>query len=104
MTQTEILDAIRDKLSTEELLCQLAEECAELSKAALKLRRVLTKVNPTPVTPSEAYANMWEEIFDVTFVLEVLAFDLDAPIMQKFRATKPERWVRRLEGNDAEVH
>ena len=101
MSKQKEIDTIREKLSTVELLCQLAEECAELGQAALKLRRVLTKANPTPVTPSEAYANMWEEIFDVTFVLEVLAFDLDAPIMQKFRATKPERWVRRLEGNDA---
>ena len=95
------IKTIREKLSTEELLCQLAEECAELSQAALKLRRVLTKANPTPVTPSEAYKNIWEEIFDVTYVLEVLAFDLNAPIIQKFREKKPKRWVRRLEGNDA---
>jgi len=44
------LEKIRKMLTEDELLCQLAEEAAELSQAALKLRRVLTGVNPTPVS------------------------------------------------------
>ena len=89
---------IREKLSPVELLCQLAEECAVLSQAALKLRRALTKANPTPVSPGEAYKNLCEEISDVMLVLEVFAFDKDAPIIQKFREKKIKRWVSRLGG------
>lgn len=44
---------------------QLAEECAELGKAALKMARVLRKENPTPVTEDEARAMVLEEAADV---------------------------------------
>lgn len=66
------IELIRSKLTQEELLCQLAEECAELSQAALKLRRVYDGKNPTPVKMAEAYHNLLEEIADVTLCLEVL--------------------------------
>lgn len=36
------MEKVRKYLPTDELLCQLAEEAAELSKAALKLRRAMT--------------------------------------------------------------
>ena len=41
---------IFDALPEEEILAQMAEECVEASKAALKLRRVRSGVNPTPVS------------------------------------------------------
>ena len=44
------IEYVRKTLSKEEQLAQLAEECAELGKAALKLRRVYDGRNPTPVT------------------------------------------------------
>ena len=44
---------------------QLAEECAELGQAALKMARVLRKENPTPVTEDEASAMVLEEAADV---------------------------------------
>ena len=56
------IEYVRNTLSKEEQLAQLAEECAELGKAALKLRRVYDGRNPTPVTRPEAFNNLVEEI------------------------------------------
>ena len=49
------LKYISDNLTIPELLCQLAEECSELSKASLKVRRTLVpESSPTPVPYAEA--------------------------------------------------
>lgn len=49
---------IFDALPEEEILAQMAEECVEASKAALKLRRVRCGVNPTPVSEKDAFENL----------------------------------------------
>ena len=59
------IEYIASRLSNEELLCQLAEEAAELAQAALKLRRVITGTNPTPMNYRDACDNLIEEIADV---------------------------------------
>ena len=93
-----MIEYIREKLTTEELLAQLAEEAAELGHAALKLRRVYDGSNPTPTTYEAALANLQEEIADVQLLLKVLALDgpkhmaKRIPIMQE----KLVRWNRRL--------
>lgn len=96
MVETEI--KIKEYLGESEMLCQLAEEAAELSQAALKLRRALTGINPTPVTAEEARANLVEEIADVYnvsgFLLETEDFLEIYDIVQR----KRERWLNRLEG------
>ena len=51
---------IFDALPEEEILAQMAEECVEASKAALKLRRVRCGVNPTPVSEKDAFENLVE--------------------------------------------
>lgn len=51
-------DAVFNLLPEEELLAQLAEECSEAAKAALKLRRARDGVNPTPA-PSCCLAVSW---------------------------------------------
>lgn len=93
-TETKIMEHIGES----EMLCQLAEEAAELSQAALKLRRALTGINPTPVTAEEARANLVEEIADVYnvsgFLLETEDFLEIYDIVQR----KRERWLNRLEG------
>ena len=72
---------------------QLAEECAELVKASLKMSRILRGENPTPVTIREAKDMVWEELSDVATVCYVLDLDSDeVRIIQKMR-----RWVERLE-------
>lgn len=50
MNESNQIKSIRDILSMQELCCQLAEEASELSQAALKFRRALTKENYTPVS------------------------------------------------------
>ena len=91
-------EKIKQHFPQDELLAQLAEECAELSQAALKLRRALTGINPTPVTAEEARANLIEEIADVYnvsgFLLETEDFLKIYDIVQQ----KRERWLKRLEG------
>ena len=92
------VEYIRGQLSTEELLTQLAEECSELSKAALKLRRVYNGDNPTPIHRPDAYNNLIEEIADVNLCVEVLG--LNTPenlyLMGKIWESKIHRWEQRL--------
>lgn len=92
------VDLIREKLSQEELLCQLAEECAELGKAALKLRRAYDGTNPTPIKNAEAYNNLLEEIADVILCLEVLNLHAPAAMfeVEKTMNMKVKRWALRL--------
>ena len=56
---------IFDALPEEEILAQMAEECVEASKAALKLRRARNGVNPTPVSEKDAFENLVEELADI---------------------------------------
>ena len=92
------IEYIRCKLSDEELLLQLAEECAELGKAALKLRRVYDGKNPTPVKRSDASQNLIEEVADVALCIKVLG--LDTPVMlrtvEEICEAKLDRWQQRL--------
>lgn len=64
---------IKDTLGDRELLEQLAEECAELAKAALKcIRAAGMSNNPTPVTLEEAGDNLIEEFRDICCVMYIL--------------------------------
>lgn len=62
----------------EEILCQTAEECAELSQACLKLRRVLR--GTTDADKEAVIANLQEEMGDVLNCLSVLS---DASFMKR---------------------
>ena len=98
MTNSQI-EYIRKSLPKEVLLLQLAEECAELGKAALKLSRVLDGRNPTPVKRPEAFNNLIEEYADVLLCLEVLGMETSEVITQvgEIIPEKLDRWVQRLE-------
>lgn len=93
------MDEKRINLPQGEILAQLAEECAELAQAALKLRRAIEKKNPTPIGTGDA-ANMLEEEFaDVLLCVEQL-HDYFRPCVQTvniIKATKFKRWKDRLE-------
>ena len=78
-------EKIKQHIPQDELLAQLAEECAELSQAALKLRRALTGINPTPVTVEEARKNLVEDAADNAEIYSIIR-------------RKKERWLKRLEG------
>ena len=92
------IEAIRAALPEDELLAQLAEEAAELAHAALKLRRSINGINPTPVMPTQAEANLIEELADVRLCAEVL--DRGTRIVNQIdgiATSKLGRWAKRLE-------
>jgi hypothetical protein len=98
MTHRETINEIRKTVSKDDLLCQLAEECSELSQAALKLRRAITKTNPTPVTYNQALEDLMEEAADVLLCLRVLPeVEENGYIIDIGIAEKAERWMNRLQ-------
>ena len=82
-------------LPISELLAGLAEEASELSQAALKLRRVYDRRNPTPLTLNEGWNNLEEEIADVLLYLDRIDYDRHA--VERIKEAKLERWKKRLE-------
>lgn len=93
------IETVKQILPLEELLCQLAEEGAELVQAALKLRRAITGKNPTPVKQSDAVKKLLEEIADVKLCLHVCELETVQNKIEVNRiiGAKAERWVERLE-------
>ena len=79
----------------EELLAGLAEECGELTQAALKLRRTFNQVNPTPVSEDAAIDKLYEEIADVLLYIDELKLCKEE--ITRIKAYKKERWLKRLE-------
>lgn len=67
------IEYIAANLSDEDILCQIAEEAAELAQAALKLRRAITQTNPTPVSDEEAVDSIIEEYADTIGAFEIWA-------------------------------
>ena len=98
MTVEEQLEFVRQSCTREDRLCQLAEECAELSQAALKLRRAIWDTNPTPVTTERANDMVEEETLDVCLCLAALDLATlgDMAGHPRLKA-KLARWVERLE-------
>lgn len=89
----------RDYLTESELLCQLAEEAAELAQAALKERRTLSTDNPTPKTYQQAHIDLLEEVADVYVSLGELLSLEDWETVAHIREEKENRWIQRLEGS-----
>jgi hypothetical protein len=77
-----------------ELLCGLAEECGELTQAALKLRRAYDKTNPTPMDEDTAFERLCEEVADVSLYIEQLP--LPRVYIQQIKDKKLDRWHSRL--------
>lgn len=97
------IDYIRRKVPRSELLAQLAEEAAELAQAALKLRRAMDTVNPTPLSEKEALNGLYEEIADVELL--IWALNLEGTVEQmvsveKIIRRKLARWCGRLDGHE----
>ena len=89
-----MLNAIRKSVPLEERLLGLAEEATELAQAALKYRRALTKVNPTPMSEEDAYDNLMEEIADVNLYVDTL-YTNQGTIKDHYNR-KLRRWNDRL--------
>lgn len=97
------MQEIVDRYGEEYVLRQLAEECAELTHAALKLIRA--RNGETPVSEREAKAGLLEELADVRLMMQVFcAGALNAEerhAIRRIRESKTERMYERLLG-DAE--
>lgn len=87
-------EAIRARLSLEDQLLQLAEECGELSAAVLKLVRIRRGKSPTPIKEIEALGRIEEELTDVRVCLDVIG---DQIWRSDLYAFKMNRWYYRLE-------
>lgn len=90
---------IHKYLPREEILAQLAEEASELAQAALKLRRVLDRSNPTPKSFFECMKNIEEEIADVhgcISALENSGLRLNWNLIEDIKIKKESRWEWRL--------
>lgn len=89
---------VQETLTERDLLEQLAEEAAELSKAALKLIRASgMNKNATPVTREQAAENVLEELRDVLIAAEALGIWLGDHKMDSY---KWQRWAERVAGSD----
>lgn len=86
---------VTDFLPQDELLLQLAEEAAELSQAAMKLRRVMDGRNPTPVGYQMAVKNLNEEMADVLLCADQIS-SLDDKQIARTKQSKLARWMERL--------
>ena len=98
----EIFDAIAGKYGKEYMLRQLAEECSELSQAALKYIRAARK--ETPMRIDEAIEHLTEEIADVRLMIDAVSAtvitwrDCDAVI--EIKEQKRDRWKKRMIDGD----
>lgn len=91
---SDTITRIGEHLPTRDLLEGLAEEASELSQAALKVIRASgINENVTPVTESEAYNKLVEEVTDVMLYLATLG--LYAP--RETMYNKAVRWLSRLD-------
>lgn len=86
---------VREQLSPGDQFAQVAEEAVELAHAAMKMQRILTGTNPTPVTEKEAMGKVMEEICDLYNALEVLKLDVSLKY-DGIRKKKMARWVERI--------
>lgn len=97
MNESESTEFILKELGEDEILCQLAEEAAELAKAALKLRRAKSGKNPTPKTEDEARADLVEEFADVINAASFVITEDDVAKTDEIILRKRERWMKRIE-------
>lgn len=83
---------MRDRIGDAAMYEQLAEECAELGQAALKMARVLRKENPTPVTAAEANNAIIEEFNDVVLCAIELGYH-SSPTIARYKEQRfKQRW------------
>lgn len=88
---------IVQNISESERLAQLAEEAAELSQAALKLRRTIRKDNPAAVTRQAAKNCLLEEIADVLNCIETTNLsETEVKLINEIKLKKLQRWADRL--------
>lgn len=95
------LKEVAKHLGANEILLQLAEECAELSQACLKMVRANKGLTPKSI--AECKDSLTEELNDVKVCMEMVE-DLVPGVQarqQFYREYKTERWhTRTFQGQD----
>ena len=98
----EIFEAITGKYGKEYMLRQMAEECSELSQAALKYIRAVRK--ETPMRIDEAIEHLTEEIADVSLIIDAVSAtvlsECNVDDVQEIKEQKLERWKKRMIDGD----
>lgn len=91
-------DYLIENLSVDAVCTQLAEECAELAKAALKLCRSRSAENPTPATEAEIIDNLTEELADVYCCIDIAISSLGLSAFEVISIAnfKKTRWAERI--------
>ena len=90
---------IIDQIGEPAFLVQLAEECSELSQAALKLARKMRDENPTPKTYKECRDSLQEEMADVLLCIDQYMNEQESDFtvwVYEIKKQKLERWKQRL--------
>ena len=88
MTDREIINQV----GAPALFEGVAEEAAELAKAALKVARVMRKENPTPVTLDDAAREVVLEYTDLRIYIDILRIYADGEAYDE----KKQRFIERL--------
>ena len=97
----DLLNLIRERKTPDYLYRQLAEECAELAQAALKVVRAQN--GETPEKLEDAMDHYIEELADVFVMHNIASLDLNATQiskMYKIMGDKRERMTERLISRD----
>lgn len=78
------------------MLEMLAEECAELTQAALKFARYNRGENPTPKTYMQCLDAFTEEIADVQLIIDQFDNWIDKSRIKAIKEQKTVRWTERI--------
>lgn len=89
-----------EKIGKAAMLEQLAEECTELAKAALKRARIERGENPTPIKAEEADRAITEEYTDIVTCAHELHIRPDKELEKKKRMRFDMRWQTYKEDKD----
>jgi hypothetical protein len=93
-------EIVRDKLPDDEIFAQMAEDCAELGKAALKMRRVRTGINPTVINEIFAKENLLQGCGDVLSCAQMLLSREELQRVFDIAVSKTMRWAFCLQERD----
>ena len=105
MSKKENIEEIAKILPLDVCFQQIAEECCELSQAALKFSRYCGDINipyhnGSPATLTYLETEFLSEVADVLLVLDVLdekvSFRNLNPFIEDQKTYKADRWIKRL--------
>ena len=93
------IERIRTLLDEKELLCNLAEKCVDMSKSAMKVRRVIDGRNHAVYEGKVAWSSLYEDVAEVLLALRCLNIRVDSATIKSVQENKIRQWVCGLEEN-----